>query len=173
MMASAGNSSKTAAKQNEMIVYLGKELEHEKEANEAHQQRVRFLATQLAHVERHATGEIDVRESHIDALKQRVQQLKEKRSSDEVLAEMQRVVDGLKREYFQALGVGMKLNLAMGGQNVNLDLTSLYDEVSESLPYTNWNRYLSLKLSQELNPDHRASITTELSAMLKNESKFA
>jgi DNA repair exonuclease SbcCD ATPase subunit len=158
-----GTSGKTA----DMIAYLGKELEHEKEANEAHQQRVRFLATQLAETERRGKSELELRDAHCEALRETVARLRLRAAGDAATGTLAKQVEELKREYFQALGVGMKLNLAMQGQNVNVDLASLYDEVRDTLPYADWNRFLSLKLSlqTEASAARRQSLMAELAQL--------
>ncbi len=156
-----------SGKQADVIAYLSKELEHDKEANEAHQQRVRFLANQLAETERRGKGELELREAHCEALRETVAALRRRAAGDAATGLLARQVEELKREYFQALGVGMKLNLAMQGQNVNLDLASLYDEARDALPYADWNRFLSLKLSlqMEASAAKRQSLMAELAQL--------
>jgi hypothetical protein len=151
------------SKQGDVVAFLSRELEHEKDANEAHQQRVRFLAGQLAQLERQTRGENELREAQMSALQERL--AKEKSARGEGVA-----VEELKREYFQALGVGMKLNLAMQGQNANLDVSSLFEEVRDTLPFQDWNRFLSLKLSLDLQPKKRESLTAELTQLFRKKA---
>ena len=56
----------------------------------------------------------------------------------------------------------MKLDLAMQGRNANVDLMELYGQVSDTLPFTLWNKYLSLALARELDPAKRESISLQL-----------
>jgi hypothetical protein len=144
----------------------------QKEANEAHQQRVRFLAGQLAQLERSSKAELELKESQLIVMQERVQKLRsELNGSGAAVAVDVKAIEELKREFFQALGVGMKLNLAIQGQSANLDLTSLYEEVRDSLHYSEWNRYLSLKLFLDLQPKKRESITLELAQLFKKNKQ--
>ncbi len=102
------------------------------------------------------------------AAQQRVAKL---RSGDKEEPDVNKVVEDLKREFFQALGVGMKLNLMMQGQSANLDLSSLYEEVRDALPYSEWNKYLSLKLSLDLQPKKRDSIAGELAQLFRKNKQ--
>lgn len=129
---------------------------------------MRFLAGQLGQLERSSRCEAELHAAQYAALQQRFDRLRSERRGDEATTTM---TEELKREYFQALGVGMKLNMALQGQNPNLDLASLYDEARDTLPYTDWNRFLSLKLSLELQPKKRDSISAELTQLFRKNAQ--
>jgi hypothetical protein len=65
----------------------------------------------------------------------------------------------------------MKLNLAMQGQSANIDLMGLYEQVADTLPFTMWNKFLSLSFALELNPGRQQAIMAQLNALLSTKSK--
>ena len=73
----------------------------EKEANEAHQQRVRFLAGQLASTERRASGETSLKEAQLAAIQSRLRQTQAGQETKET-----KEGEELRREYFQVVKVG-------------------------------------------------------------------
>lgn len=152
-------------RQKEVIMSLAKELEHERDANEAHQQRVQFMATQLSETERRAKADLHLRDATVELCRAQNVQLRERLHAARVAAgadpNLLAELEALKREYFQALGVGMKLNLAMQGETANLDLRSLFDQYC-SVPFTHWNKILSLELARELNPERNDAIAAQL-----------
>ena len=52
---------------------------------------------------------------------------------------------------FSALALGIKLNLAMAGEAMTLDVTSLYDEAKD-MDFRTWNDWVFRKLRDALPP---------------------
>lgn len=50
---------------------------------------------------------------------------------------------------FSALALGIKLNLAMSGEAMTLDVTSLYDEAKD-MDFRTWNDWIFRKLRDSL-----------------------
>lgn len=128
------------------------------------------MAQQLAEVEKRSKTEIDLRDVAVEYTRVQNVRLKERlaeaRLASGVDPQLLAQFETLKREYFHALGVGMKLNLAMQGQLANVDLMALYEQVSDTLPFTQWNKFLSLSLAAELNPSKHEAITAQLNSLL-------
>ena len=85
-------------------------------------------------------------------------------------AALRQELKALERDYFMALGIGLKLHLASQGLSVNVDVTALFSEVADVLPHSLYNRYLSLRFDQLLYPDQYDRIADQLTAMLRDFS---
>ena len=158
----------------ESLTEAVRELEKEREASEAQRERVRFLAGQLDQASRMAAAQLSLHEATVAALRHRLRRAREEREKEENGGERadsdeSALEISLKREYFMALGVSMKLQLAAQGEVANLDVSSLYAaEVADVLPPALFNRYLSLRIDQHLYPARRAQLTEDIASMLRD-----
>ena len=76
MVASMDGGGSAAARQKEIILSLSKELEHEREVNDANQQRVRFMATQLNDADWKSKLELEQRDVALEYCKVQTAKLK-------------------------------------------------------------------------------------------------
>lgn len=128
----------------------------EREAREAQAERVVWLSSELAKVEKKLKVMTSAKEATIAALKDGLEaanaKLRRMRlESTTALPEDDALVKELevvKREYFGAIGVACKLSMQQSGIKVTsaLDMDTLYDTVVETVDRSLWGRSISLAL---------------------------
>jgi len=74
---------------------------------------------------------------------------------DEIFKDMEE----LKKEYFYALGISIKLNQTLNGYSFNLDISKLYEE-AKYLGFREWNGWLNAIVKKNQISQNRKSKRT-------------
>ncbi|GAM24520.1 hypothetical protein SAMD00019534_076950 [Acytostelium subglobosum LB1] len=115
----------------------------------AHQSQNSFLAAELKRLETDNKVKLEMKDQRLKELEkllnesvynfQSLREMLHGASTSEYCGRIEKENQEIKREYFLALGVSIKLHRSAAGQPTNVDVQSLYEEVvKSSVPVNNW-----------------------------------
>ncbi|KAM9965075.1 hypothetical protein ACTFIW_004876 [Dictyostelium discoideum] len=130
-----------------------------KESMVAHQTQNAFLLQEIQRLETQSQFKLDIKIQQIEELENQLEQqlyqfhrFREAiigTMSNEYCVKIEKENLDVKKEYFQSLGVSIKLHRVKEGYFANIDINSLFDKViKENVHYRNWPEWISNQFNQ-------------------------
>ncbi|KAN0015369.1 hypothetical protein ACTFIU_008100 [Dictyostelium citrinum] len=130
-----------------------------KESMVAHQTQNAFLLQEIQRLETQSQFKLDIKIQQIEELESQLEQqlyqfhrFREAiigTMSNEYCVKIEKENLDIKKEYFQILGVSIKLHRVKEGYFANIDINSLFDKViKENVHYRNWPEWISNQFNQ-------------------------